>query len=118
MTTSELNTRLKKFALRFFPLVESLPKTIAGRAVGNQVFRSGTSSAANYRAACRAKSQADFINKLRIVEEELDETLFWLELLEESKTLPNSKLTLLKTETEELLKIIAASGKTARQNKK
>lgn len=118
MTTSELNTRLKKFALRFFPIVESLPKSVAGKSIGNQIFRSGTSAAANYRSACRAKSQADFINKLRIVEEELDETLFWLELLEESKTVTASKLSLIKNETEELLKIIAASGKTARQNKK
>jgi four helix bundle protein len=79
--------------------------------------RSGTSIAANYRAACRAKSTADFIAKMTIVEEEADETLFWLELLEESELVPAAKLTAIKQEADELIAITVASIKTARGNR-
>ena len=81
----DLKRRTKAFALRILKLVDALPKTTAGRALASQIVRSGTSVAANYRAACRARSTADFIAKMGIVEEEADETLFWLELLEESR---------------------------------
>ena len=89
----DLKKRTKAFALRVLKLVDALPKTTAGRALASQIVRSGTSVAANYRAACRAKSTADFIAKMGIVEEEADETLFWLELLEESELITAAKLT-------------------------
>src|SRR5882762_10095505 len=77
MSDSDLKKRTKAFALRVLKLVDTLPKTTAGRALASQIVRSGTSVAANYRAACRARSTADFIAKMGIVEEEADETLFW-----------------------------------------
>ena len=85
MTKEELKKRTKKFALRIIRLVEDLPKTLSGKVVGKQILRSGTSVAANYRSSCRARSSADFISKITIVEEECDETLFWLEIIEESE---------------------------------
>jgi four helix bundle protein len=78
---SELIKRTKCFAVRIIRLVESLPKTQTGNVIGRQLLRSGTSVGANYRAACRAKSTADFINKLKIVEEEADETLYWIRVI-------------------------------------
>ncbi len=113
----DLKRRTKAFALRILKLVDTLPKTTAGRALASQIVRSGTSVAANYRAACRARSTADFIAKLGIVEEEADETLFWLELLEESQLVPAAKLTAIKREADELLAITVASIKTARRNR-
>ena len=92
MSEPDLKKRTKGFALRILKLVDALPKTTAGRALASQIVRSGTSIAANYRAACRAKSTADFISKMGIVEEEADETLFWLELLEESELVVAAKL--------------------------
>ena len=71
------------FAVRIIRLVDKLPNTSAGRAIGNQIVRSGTSPGANYRAACVGKSDKDFLNKLKMVEEELDETAYWLELIME-----------------------------------
>lgn len=88
----QLLDRTKQLALRIISLVEALPKTIAGRAIGNQIMRSGSSVAANYRAACRARSRQEFIAKLGIVVEESDETCFWLELIIESKMLPRQKV--------------------------
>jgi len=82
MTNQELKERTMDFAVRVLTMVDALPKTTAGKAVGNQIARSGTSVAANYRAALRAKSDADFINKITIVLEEADESGFWLELAE------------------------------------
>jgi four helix bundle protein len=76
MTKEELKKRTKKFALMIIKLVEDLPNNLAGRTIGNQIIRSGTSVAANYRAACRARSTADFVSKITIVEEESDESLF------------------------------------------
>jgi four helix bundle protein len=76
MTEKELKERTKKFALRIIKLVDALPKTTVGRAIGNQLIRCGTSTAANYRAACRGRSKADFIAKLGISEEEADESAF------------------------------------------
>ncbi len=82
---------LKSLLYRIIKLVEALPNTIAGRNIGNQIFRSGTSVASNYRASCRARSKVEFIAKLGIVEEEADETVFWLEIIIESKLI-NIKL--------------------------
>ena len=113
----DLKKRTKAFALRILKLVDALPKTTVGRALASQIVRSGTSIAANYRAACRAKSTADFIAKMGIVEEEADETLFWLELLEESDLLLAAKLTAIKQEADELIAITVASIKTARRNR-
>ena len=111
---SDLKKRTKAFALRILKLVDTLPKTTAGRALASQIVRSGTSVAANYRAACRARSTADFIAKMGIVEEESDETLFWLELLEESEVV---SATAIKQEANQLIAITIASIKTARRNR-
>src|SRR5467141_2155735 len=113
----DLKKRTKAFALRILRLVDTLPKTTAGRSLASQILRSATSVAANYRAACRAKSTADFIAKMGIVEEEADETLFWLELLEESELVTAAKLTAIKQEADELIAITVASIKTARRNR-
>lgn len=87
MTKKELKLRTKQFALQIIKLVDDLPNTKAGKSVGNQIIRSGTSVAANYRSACRARSNADFISRISIVEEESDETLFWLELITDAHLL-------------------------------
>ena len=110
----DLKKRTKAFALRILKLVDALPKTTAGHALASQIVRSGTSVAANYRAACRARSTADFIAKMGIVEEESDETLFWLELLEESEVV---SATAIKQEANQLIAITIASIKTARRNR-
>src|SRR5437667_1713187 len=117
MSEPDLKKRTKTFALWILKLVDALPKTTAGRTLASQVVRSDTSIAANYRAACRAKSPADFIAKMGIVEEEADETLFWLELLEESELVTVAKLAAIKQETNELIAITVASIKTARRNR-
>ncbi len=111
-----MKKRTKAFALRILKLVDVLPKTTAGRALPSQIVRSGTSVAANYRAACRAKSIADFIAKMAIVEEEADDTSFWLELLQESELISAAKLAEIKKEADELIAITVASIKTARRN--
>src|SRR5712691_6914953 len=92
----DLKKRTKAFAIWILKLVDALPKTTAGRALSSQIVRSGTSIAANYRAACRAKSTAYFIAKMGIVEEEADETLFRLELLEDSELVPAAKIPAIK----------------------
>lgn len=117
MSERDLKKRTKEFALRILKLVDAPPKTTAGRALASQIVRSGTSVAANYRAACRAKSSADFIAKMGIVEEETDETLFWIELLEESQLFSAAKLTAIKQEADELIAITVTSIKTARRNR-
>jgi four helix bundle protein len=116
MTKEELKKRTKQFALMIIKLVENLPNTITGRTIGNQIIRSGTSVASNYRAACRARSSADFISKITIVEEECDETLFWLELIAEANLLKKEILQEIVKEADELTAIFTASGKTAKQN--
>ena len=117
MSERDFKTRTKAFALRILKLVDELPKTTAGRALASQIVRSGTSVAANYRAACRAKSTADFIAKMGIVEEEADETLFWFELLEESQLLAPAQLMAIKQEADELIAITVASIKTTHRNR-
>jgi four helix bundle protein len=94
-------------------LVGALPKTVQGPAIASQLMRSGTSGAANYRAACRSRSKAEFIAKLGIVEEEADETAFWLELIIEGALLTAPQIQPLLTEALELVAMTAASKKTA-----
>ncbi|HEY6154514.1 MAG TPA: four helix bundle protein [Candidatus Udaeobacter sp.] len=113
MTERQLLERTKQFAVRIFKLVDALPRTIQGRAVAAQIIRSGTSVAANYRAACRARSKPEFIAKLGIVEEEADETAFWLELIIETELLNQAKVNPLLTEASEIVAMMAASKKTA-----
>ncbi len=115
MSDTDLKKRTKAFALRILKLVDAMPKTTSGRALAAQLVRSGTSVAANYRAARRAKSPAHFLSKLGDVEEEADETLFWLELLEESGIVPTKRLSALKKEADELVAIIVASINTAKR---
>src|SRR5216684_3641317 len=92
MTTAELKARTKEFALRVGRLVDALPNTVKGRTIANQIMRSATSVAANYRAACRARSRAEFIAKIGVVEEEADETAFWLELIIDANLLPTDRV--------------------------
>jgi four helix bundle protein len=114
MNPTELKTRTKTFALRIIKLTRAIPKSDdAGRVIAKQIVRSGTSVAANYRASCRARRQAEFIAKIGTVEEEADETALWLELLIESGTLTARKLSALLAEANELTAITAASRKTA-----
>jgi four helix bundle protein len=113
MTERELLQRTKQFALRIFKLVGARPQTIQGRAVAAQLIRSGTSVAANYRAACRARSKPEFIAKLGVVEEEADESAFWLELIMETNLLSASKVEPLLSEAGEIVAIMASSEKTA-----
>jgi four helix bundle protein len=117
MNSDELKERTKRFALRIVKLSDALPSRQAARVMGGQVLRSGTSVAANYRAACRARSHAEFISKIGIVVEEADETVFWLELLAESEIVQAGKLSPLLTEAKELLAIFAASQLTAKHNR-
>ena len=97
-------------------MVDSMPNTISGRAIAMQVVRSGTSPAANYRAACIGKSEKDFLNKLKMVEEELDETCHWLEIVMDTNMLPQKRIEPLYTETQELLKIIVSSIVSTRRH--
>ena len=113
----ELQDRTKKFALRIIQAFSRLPKTDEARVIGRQFLRSGTSVAANYRAACRARSAADFISKISIVVEEADETLFWLELVTEANLVQPKVVEALVLECEELLKIFSASLATAKANR-
>src|SRR5437879_6358544 len=115
MNELDLKKRTKAFELRVLKLVDTLPKTTSGRALVAQLVRSGTSVAANYRAARRAKSTAHFLSKLGDVEEEADETLFWFELLEESGIVPTKRLSALKQEADELVAIIVASTNTGKR---
>lgn len=114
--TTELYSRTKQFALRVIRVSRALPRNTEGFVIGKQLLRSGTSIAANYRAAGRARSRAEFIAKLGVVVEEADETCFWLDLLIEAKTVTPSRLKSLRDEAEELLRIFSASLSSARKN--
>ena len=116
MTKEEMKGRTKKYALRVIKAVQALPNDRVANVLGSQFLRAGTSVGANYRAVCRAKSTADFLNKLKIVEEECDESLFWMELLIESGIMPPRKLGELMQEGGEILAIVVAALKTTRQN--
>ncbi len=117
MDETESKDRTKKFALRVIKMVESLPNDRGADVLGKQLLRSATSVASNYRAACRAKSKADMIHKLSIVEEEADESLLWMELLVESDQIKVSRLSALMTEGSEILAMTVASIKTLRNHK-
>ena len=115
-----MKARTKQYALRIIRLVESLPKSKTSNILGGQLIRSGTSVGANYRAACRAKSTADFIAKLAIVEEEADESIYWIELLVESAQVKMNLVENLLAEANEILSIVVSAIKTskARRNPK
>ncbi len=115
MTPDELKKRTKQFGLRVIRLVESLPETKTASTIGYQLLRSGTSVGANYRAACRGRSKAEFIAKLGIVEEEADESAYWIEMLIEAKILRPDPVSQLLAEAEELTAIMAKSRITAKQ---
>ena len=117
MTPDEFKRRTKDFALRVIKLVRSLPNTREADVLGRQLLRSATSVAANYRAACRGRSTADFINKLGIVEEEADESLFWMELIVESGLVTSTKLSALMREANEITAITVASINKSRRKK-
>jgi four helix bundle protein len=116
----QIQKRTKQIGLEVIKLIDELPNKPSGWAIAKQIVRSATSVGANYRAACRAKSTADFINKLKIVEEEADETHYWLEVLEESNLLDVQRTENIKKEVNEIVSIIVASIKTmrAKQNPK
>ena len=116
MDAEELKKRTKNFGLNTIKLVESLPSTQAGRVIGNQLLRSALSVGANYRAACRGRSKADFISKVGITTEEADESQHWLEMLVEAGIVSPDKLKPLMQEANELVAILTASAKTAREN--
>jgi four helix bundle protein len=118
MDEKEFKDRTKKFALRVIKMVESLPNDRAADVLGKQLLRSATSVASNYRAACRAKSKADMIHKLSIVEEEADESLLWMELLVESGLVKASRPHALMTDGSEILAMVVASIKTLRGQKR
>ena len=105
MTTEELKERFRKFSVKIIKMVNTMPNNIAGNAIAKQIVRSGTSPSANYRAACIAKSDKDFLNKLRMVQEEIDETSHWLNLIIDSEMLPKSKVQDLYEESIELRRI-------------
>ena len=116
MNEIEFKKRTKQLALRTIKLIESLPQSPTGAVLGKQLLRSATSVGANNRAVCRAKSPADMINKLRIVEEEADESGYWLELLGESGLLASERLVELVQEFDEITAMVVASQKTIRAN--
>ena len=113
MTEDELKRRTKTFALRILKLVAALPRTVAGRTIGNQLARSGTSVPANYRAACRARSKAEFISRLGVVEEEADESALWLELIIEGELMKKTLVEPLWVEADEIVVIMTSSRKSA-----
>jgi four helix bundle protein len=113
MDAEDLKTRTKSFAIRVLKPVAALPNTTAGRAIGGQLVRAGTSVGANYRAACRGRSRREFIAKLGIVIEEADESAFWLEMIIEGGLLRSARVKPLLEEANEITRIIASSRKTA-----
>jgi four helix bundle protein len=110
-----LKLRSKLFALQLVGIFRSLPRTEEARILGRQLLRSGTSAAANYRAACRARSHAEFVARMGVVVEEIDETVFWLEMLGEAEVSSKGDLEKPLREANELLAIFAASQRTARR---
>lgn len=117
MTQNEMKARTKQFALRMTRLVESLPNNKISNILGRQLLRSGTSVGSNYRASCRARLMADFVSKLGIVEEEADESIYWIELLLESGQIKQNLVENLLGEAHEILAIVVASIKTIKQRR-
>ncbi|MBB6110540.1 four helix bundle protein [Mucilaginibacter lappiensis] len=118
MDKAELKRRTQRFAIDVIKFIESLPRKRSLDVLSNQLIRCATSIGANYRSACRGKSTADFINKIIIVEEEADESIYWLELMEESELVNSIGITILKKEANELTAIFTAIGKTAREKQR
>ena len=116
MNKVQLKNRTKKFAIRVFKMIEKLPRSRGAEVITYQLLKASSSVAANYRAVCRAKSKADFINKLKIVEEESDESLFWLEFIEELELIQKKLLEDLIKEANELVSIFTAALKTSKTN--
>ncbi|MBI3650201.1 MAG: four helix bundle protein [Acidobacteria bacterium] len=114
MNAEDMKKRTRAYALRIIKLVESLPKTQTAHVIGGQLLRSGTSVGANYRAACRGKSRADFIAKMGIVEEEADESNYWIELLTDAEIVKLNRVTHLLEEGNQILSIVVSSINTAR----
>jgi len=116
MTSDELKLRTKNFALGIIKLTENLPDNQCGKIIGNQLIRSATSVGANYRAACRSRSKQEFISKIKIVEEESDESLYWLELISEIKFFSEKKMSCIIKEADELTAIFTSTAKSAKIN--
>lgn len=116
MNEQELKERTKRFALRVMKLVDALPHTLSGRAIANQLIRAGTSVGANYRAACRGRSKAEFVAKLGTVAEESDECCFWMELIMDGNLLPIAQVESLHRESDELTAIFVASIRTVKSS--
>ena len=116
MTRDEFKSRTKAYALRVIKVIDALPRDSVAKTLGQQLLRSGTSVAANYRASSRARSNADFVAKMGIVEEECDESLFWVELLVDSGRIKQKRLEPLMREGSEILAMTVASIKTARRS--
>ena len=117
MTERELKIRTRKFAVEIFQLIDQLPNRKSANIIANQLGRSASSIAANYRSACRARSHAEFVARIGIVEEEADESTFWLDILPETQNSTPEKITPLLRESRELTAIFTAASKTAKANK-
>ena len=118
MTPEEMKSRTRQFALRCIKLVGSFPRGPVADVVGRQLVKSSTSTAANYRAACAARSHADFLNKLGIVKEEADESIFWIDLAPEAGLTERDRIADLLTEAKEICAIVVASQKTAKTRRR
>ncbi|MFH1297552.1 MAG: four helix bundle protein [Bacteroidota bacterium] len=118
MKPEQIIERTKILAINVIMMANELPRISPSQALSNQIIRSATSVGANYRAACRSKSVKDFIYKLKVVEEELDETIYWLDLISETHLYMQEKLVILKNEAVELIKIIGKSLVTVKRNQK
>ena len=114
MTPEEMKKRIRSFALRCIKLASSFPRGPVGDTIGRQLIRAGTGSAANYHAACSARSHADFVNKLGIVEEETDESVFWIEFSPDAGLARRERVESLLSEGRQILAIVIASEKTAK----
>jgi len=116
MTSDEMKARTKRFALETLRLVGTLPRTAVGLAIARRLARSGPSVGANYRSACRARSRAEFVARLGVVEEEADESAYWMELIMDGGFLPRDAVASLHNEAEQIVAIVVSSRKTARAN--
>jgi four helix bundle protein len=118
MKGENIKSRTKEFAIRILNMTAAFSKDYSQKVISQQITRSSTSVGANYRAACRSKSRRDFVNKMKIVEEELDETCYWLEIIVDRHIFPGEKIAPLIKEADELLSIIVKSIQTTRANDK
>lgn len=118
MTEEEMKERTMQFGLRVLAMAEALPESSSGRAIRNQLCRSGTSVGAQYRAACRGRSRADFVNKLAGAEEEADESCYWMEVIIRGELLPEHRVEFLLDEGKQLTAILVAARKTASRKRK